>query len=88
MEDRTIGSDAEGESPAGQLDAGAGGDLVEQADLAMGWRWQAEAHAGGGQGRLAFDLGFDGNGVRHREAPSVEGKKKKPRAGWARGLGR
>jgi len=65
MENRAIGSDAEGESPTGQLHAGAGGDLVKQADLAMGRGGEAQAQAGGGQGRLAFDLGFDRYRVRH-----------------------
>jgi len=81
MEDGTIGSDAKGESPTGQLHAGACGDLVKQADLAMIGRWQAQPQAGGGQGRLAFDLGFDRYRVRHGEAPSV-GSKNEKAPGW------
>jgi len=88
MEDRAIGSDAEGESPAGQLHASAGGDLVEQADLAMGRGGEAQPQAGCGQGRLAFDLGFYGNGVRHGEAPSVRSEKEKAPGWLGPGLGK
>ena len=54
----------------------------------MGRGGKAQAQAGGGQGRLAFDLGFDGNGVRHREAPSV-GSENEKAPGWlGPGLGK
>jgi hypothetical protein len=71
MEDGPVGCDADGKPPTRQLHAGTHGDLVEQADLAVGGRGQAEAQAGGCQGRRALDLGLDGNGMGHWETPSI-----------------
>ena len=77
MQDGPVGSDADGKAPVGQLHPGTRGDLVKQADLAVCGRGQTEAQASGGEGRLAFDLGLDGNRVRHDKAPSVARWKRK-----------
>jgi len=81
VEDRTIGSNTGGNRQPGSCTPVPVAIWSNKRTCPWVGGGKAQAQAGGGQGRLAFDLGFDGYRVRHREAPSV-GSENEKAPGW------